>query len=154
MATQSVIASRAGKYVTFQLSRHYFAIEARRVRQVMPAKEVHPIEHPLPFVRGALIIKGRRVPVVDVRDRLGLRDRGSHPRSSVVLVDIPDVCGVPYLGIVADRMTDVLEFRDRDIRDNVVQLPPYGRPYGRPKTLLNVDLLLSAEEWESLKSIF
>jgi hypothetical protein len=51
-------------------------------------------------------------------------------------------------------MTDVLEFRDRDFRDKVIQLRPYGRPYGRPKTLLDVDGLLSAEEIRSLKSIF
>lgn len=154
MATVSAFPSRAGKYVTFQISRHYFAIEARRVKQVAPAKDVTPTEHALSCLRGVMLVRGRRVPVIDLRTRLGLSDRGTHPRSSVLLLDIADVCGLPMLGLVVDRACEVVEFRDKDFRDSLIQLRAHGRPYGRPKTLLDPDSLLEREELASLKSIF
>ena len=153
MATQTVTPARAGKYVTFQISRHYFAIEARRVRQVTPAKDVLPLEQPLGCVRGVLVIRGRRVPVVDIRDRLGLPPSTSHPRNSVMLVGI-GISGLSVVGIFADRVTDILEFRERDFRENTVQMRPHGRPYGRPKTLLDVESLFTGAEIAALRSIF
>ncbi len=154
MATQPLPLTRAGKYVTFQISRHYFAIEASRVRQVGPSRDIVPYDHPMPLVCGVVVLRGRRIPVVDIRDRLGFADRASHPRSSVMLIDTLGISGLPLVGLVADKMTDVVEFRDRDFRANVVQLRPYGRPYGRPKTLLNLDTVLSQEEIAELKAIF
>lgn len=154
MASLTSAPTRAGKYVTFQISRRYFAIEARRVRSVAPAKDVLPLEHELPFVRGALPMRGRRIPVIDIRDRLGLPWPASHRHTAVILIDIDDICGLPCVGIVADRTSEIVEFRDRDFRDNVIQVRSYGRPYGRPKLLFDPTALLTAEELASLKSIF
>lgn len=124
------------------------------MRQVAPARDIVPFEHPMPLVRGVLLIRGRRVPVLDIRERLGLAERASHPRSSVLLIDTRGIPGLPVLGVIADKMTDVVELRERDFRANIVQLRPYGRPYGRPKTILDIDQLLTGEEVSSLKSIF
>lgn len=154
MATQSAPASRAGKYVTFQISRHYFALEANRVRQVTPARDVLPYEHSLECFRGILVVRGRRVPVIDIRERLGLGVAANHPRATVMLVETNGICGLPAIGVLVDKMTDVVEFRDRDFRENVIQQRPNGRPYGRPKTLLQLEGLLSEQEIVSLKSVF
>ena len=154
MATQIAAPSRAGKYVTFQISRHYYAVEAGTVRLVAPGKDIVPVDHPLPFVCGAVVIRGRRVPVLDLRQRLGLSDQGDHPGSSVVLLATGDECGLPLIGIVADRMTEVIELRDRDFRKNVIQIRAAGRLYGRPKTLLSVARLLTGDELAQLKCIF
>ena len=154
MATQRAVPTRAGKYVTFQISRHYFAVEASRVRQVAPARGIVPLVHTLTCVRGVLLVRGKKVPVIDIRDRLGLEGRASHPQNSVILLDTGSVSVLPVFGIIADKMTDVIEFRDRDFRDRVIQQRNSGRPYGRPKTLLDVDSLLTEEERTSLTTIF
>src|SRR5437899_1120501 len=138
MATQTTVPARAGKYVTFQISRQYFAVEAARVRQVAPVRDLVPLEPTLPSVRGALLVRGRKIPVLDIRDRLGLEGRASHAGNSVILLDTGSVSGLAVVGIIADRLTDVLEFRDRDFRDRVIQQRNSGRPYGRPKTLLDI----------------
>jgi purine-binding chemotaxis protein CheW len=154
MATQALPPTRAGKYVTFQISRQFFAVEARRVRQIAPARDMVPLVHASAIIRGALLVRGRRIPVVDIRQRLGLKERPIRAQSSVLLLDMGHLTGLPAVGIVADKMTDVLEFRDRDFRDKVIQLRTSGRPYGRPKTLLDIDQLLSSEDIRNLKSIF
>lgn len=154
MASQTAIPSRAGKYVTFQISRHYYALEATRVRQVSPSREILPYDHPLPILRGVMVVRGRRVPIVDIRDRLGIKTGPSRPNCSVLLVELSGIDGLPMLGFLADKMTDVVSFTERDFRERVIQQRPNGRPYGRPKTLLMVEALFSEEELFELKSIF
>lgn len=153
MATQSLQPTRAGKYVTFQLSRHYFAVEARRVRQVVPTKDVQQMSSTPPFVQGVLVAKGRRVPVVDIRDRLNLTPGTRHARNSVLIIDF-GVAGVSMLGILTDRVTDVVDFKERDFRENVVQLRAHGKPYGRPKTLLQLDGMFTQAELAALREVF
>ncbi len=154
MASQTATPSRAGKYVTFQISRHYYALEATRVRQVSPSRDILPYDHPLPILRGVLVVRGRRVPIVDIRDRLGIKPGPSRPNAAVLLIEVPGIPGLPMLGFLADKMTDVVDFGERDFRENVIQQRPNGRPYGRPKTLLTVESLFSTEELSELKSIF
>lgn len=150
MATQNLVPSRAGKYLTFQISQHYFAIEARRIRQITPGHELVPLEHSLECVVGAVLVHGRRVPVVDIRRRLSLDGVADYKQATVLLVDVEDVCGLPRLGLIVDVVSDIVDFRDHDFRDTTIQLRPNGRPYGRPKTLLRPGDLLSAEEMTSL----
>jgi len=145
--------TRAGKYVTFRISRHYFAFEAPKVRQVVPAKSVEPMSGTPPFVRGVLVAKGRRVPVVEIGDRLRLPPTISHPRNSVLIVDF-GVAGVSMLGIVVDRVTDVVEFKERDFHQKVIQARVHGRPSGRAKTLLKLEGLFTAAELAALREIF
>ena len=67
------VTARAGKYVTFQLSRQYFAIRSDRVRQILPISDVRKTAQlSVPFLYGSVGANGRLIPVIDIRDRLGL----------------------------------------------------------------------------------
>jgi chemotaxis signal transduction protein len=153
MATRSAVPSRAGKYITFQIARRYFALEAARVRSVIPVRDILACDHSSLGMRGVLAVHGRRVPVIDIRQRLGLDDCSNHPAASVLLIETGE-CGIPALGIIVDKLTDVIEFRERDFRGNIIQQRAHGRPYGRPKTLLQLESLFTAEDLASLKSTF
>jgi chemotaxis signal transduction protein len=100
------------------------------------------------------VVKGRRVPVVDIRARLAVKPGPSRPNATVLLVEMREITGLPMLGILADRMTDVCDFRERDFREHVIQQRPHGKPYGRPKTLLTLEKMFSPDEIAELKSIF
>lgn len=148
MATSSAIPppGRAGKYVTFQLSKQYFAVEARRIRQVLPSKQLMSIDGVAGPIHGLVHTNGRRFPVIDVRERLGVRRHSERGPQSVILLQPRDGDATVCVGIIADKMSDVVEFRERDIRGNVAQLRMYGRPYGRPKTLIDPESLFTKEE--------
>lgn len=149
----SIVHTRAGKYVAFQISRRYFVVEAQRVRTVAPASSVRPLEGGLDFVQGTVLVNGRELPVVDLRARLGLTaGRPRHDRSVIVL-EVGSNGDCAQIGVLADRLTDVLEVRERDIRGNVVQLRCDGKPYGRPKMLLNLEQLVTAEELARLRAL-
>jgi chemotaxis signal transduction protein len=155
MASPSTLHTpgRAGKYATFQLSKHYFAIEAHRIRQVIPGKQLMWVEGPTGVVHGAVQSNGRRYGVVDIRARLGMRPGKASPPGVVILVQVRDRDPTLCVGIVVDKVADVLDFRERDIRGNVVQLHMYGRPYGRPKTLIDIERLFTQDELAKFKEL-
>lgn len=145
------IHSRAGKYVTFQLSRHYFAIRSECVRQILPLADVRGTTQRAPFLYGAAGTNGRLIPVLDVRERLALNARPPRPNGSVLVI-VPDgSCPLMSVGLVVDKLNDVVDIRENEIRGNVAQVRVGGRPYGRPKTVLEVEGLLDPREWEAIR---
>jgi purine-binding chemotaxis protein CheW len=146
MVTPNSVSSRAGKYVTFQIARRYFAIEAARIRNVMPSAAMIPLSQPIEGVQGFVRINGRNIPVLNLRRRFGLPPRAPGPRSAVILVSLAGHPNPPCVGLIVDKVTEVLDVHDREIRGNVVQLRADGRPYGRPKVLMDVSSLLPPEE--------
>jgi purine-binding chemotaxis protein CheW len=154
MATSSsIVHTRAGKYVAFQISRRYFVVEAQRVRTVVPASSVRPLDDGLDFVQGTVHVNGRELPVVDLRTRLGLTGKQPRPQASVIVLEVGPNAARAHIGVLADRLTDVLEVRERDIRGNVVQLRCDGKPYGRPKLLLDLERLVTDEELAYLRAL-
>ena len=152
MASPSFIPSRAGKYVTFQLGRRYYAVPAPKVRNVMAAKDITPVEHSLDCLRGVVQVNGRLAPVVDLHTRLHLARTAPGGRASVIVLQLHNSFGLPAMGILVDRVSEVVDYRDRDIHGDVAQLRRCGKPYGRPKTILDVDRLFTAEEIRHLRS--
>jgi purine-binding chemotaxis protein CheW len=151
VATAHLI-TRAGKYLTFQLSRQYFAIRSDTVRHIVPASDVHVIPDRLPFFYGTAATNGRLIPVLDLRERLGLHTRPLRATACVVIIALGPACPVTLAGIIADKLSEVVDFRMVEIRGSIAQQRIQGRPYGRPKTLLEPEELLTQEEWAQLRS--
>lgn len=148
------VTARAGKYVTFQLSRQYFAIRSDKVRQILPASDVRKsAQLSAPFLFGSVAANGRLIPVIDIRDRLGLPARAARSSTCVIIVTPDGPASVPAVGIIADKLSEVVDFRSTEIRGSTGQLRIQGRPYGRPKTLLEPDELLERDEWVQLRSV-
>ena len=116
-----------GSYLTFQLGRQYFAVESRKVRAVVARRDAN-------------------MPVVDVRARLGLPRNTNGGAAWALVLGVHNRA----VGIEADSLSEILDVRERDIRNGVIQLRLNGRPYGRPKTLFDPDRLFSAEELDTL----
>ena len=152
MATAEIIP-RAGKYLTFQLSRQYFAIRSECVRHILPAADIRPIPDRLPFLYGSVATNGRLIPVIDIRERLSLHSRTLRSNACVVVVALNPSCPVTIAGVIADKLSEVVDFRRSEIRGATAQQRIQGRPYGRPKTMLEAEDLLTRDQWEQLRSI-
>lgn len=150
MATAQLIP-RAGKYLTFQLSRQYFAIRSDCVRHILPVSSIRRIPDRLPFLYGAVPTGGCAIPVIDIRERLHLPSRNLRPTACVVTVALSPGCPVSVVGVLADKLSEVIDFRMTEIRGSIAQQRIQGRPYGRPKTMLDTEDLLTREQWEQLR---
>lgn len=147
------VTTRAGRYVTFQLSRQYFAIPSDRVRQILPASDVRTTDDGVPYLYGAIPAYGRLIPVLDVRQRFGLSSRPVRNSACVLVIGLEGNCPVKLVGMMADKLSEVVEFRASEIRGTTAQQRIEGRPYGRPKTVLEPEQLLKPPEWTKLHSI-
>jgi chemotaxis signal transduction protein len=152
VATAQVI-TRAGKYLTFQLSRQYFAIRSDSVRHILPISDVRVIPDRLPYLYGSVAANGRLIPVLDIREQLQLNTRPLRPTACVVVVALGCNCPVSLAGIVSDKLSEVVDLRVVEIRGSVAQQRIQGRPYGRPKTLLEPEDLLTADQWVEVRSM-
>lgn len=152
MATAEVL-TRAGKYLTFQLSRQYFAIRSDRVRHIVPATDVSVTPGRLPFVYGSVAANGRLIPVLDVREQLGLNVRPLRSNACVLIVALDGVGPVTLVGLIADKLSEIVDFRMTEIRGTVAQQRIQGRPYGRPKTVLEPNEVLTQSQWAELRSV-
>lgn len=150
--------NRSGQYLTFRVARQDFAMLTSRVRGILPAHELIPVEMPRfansgpggansVMICGVASLRGQDFPVVDLRGKLGIA-HGSHGRQPcVVVVEVAGGSGAGLLGFVADRISEVLMLRDRDFRNGSV------RVNGRARRVLNPDLILTEEELKSWSAL-
>ena len=70
-------ADRTGKYLTFSLAREIYGIPIARTKEIIGMLPLVSIPNTAPQVKGVINLRGRVIPVIDLRLRLGLREAGS-----------------------------------------------------------------------------
>ena len=71
-ATAPKVEQRAGKYLTFQLGNEEFAIQVLCVREIMGVQEITAVPQTPGYVKGVINLRGKVIPVVDLRLKFGL----------------------------------------------------------------------------------
>lgn len=89
--------------VTFALDREEYGIPVARVREVIRVGEITRVPQAPPNVRGVTNLRGRILPVVELRSRLGLAPAELTPRSRIVVVEVSD----RVLGLLVDAVLQV-----------------------------------------------
>ncbi len=136
---------QAEKYLTFRMGADVFSVPFARVREIMGIQEIKVVAEPPVFLRGVINLRGRIVPVVDLRLKFGLPERGYNSRTCIIVVQIDSPTAEKLtMGLVVDSVAEVLTLRASDIQNGVV------RGKGKIRTLLNLDVLFSTEEMRSL----
>jgi purine-binding chemotaxis protein CheW len=143
----------SGDYLTFRLGGQNFAMEASKLRAILPGTDLAPLHRSLaeaaallgPFgqtpltrqqICGFAVLQGRDVPVIDLRARLGLPDAPPRKRTSIVVVEVTGNRGPQLAGFVADGVSEVVHARGRDISRGKL------RNMGRPRRVFDPDVLL------------
>jgi len=119
-------------------------MEAGRVRGILPLSELEPLPGVRPGLLGITSLKGQVVGVIDLRSKLRLphASQGSQPK--IVILELTAGSHQQLAGFVADRISDVVVYRDRDLRGGVLR----GR--GRTRRVVDFDQLVAANELEGL----
>lgn len=150
--------ARAGKYLTFRLEKQEFAIQVPRIREIMSVQPIMPVPLSPSYVRGVMNLRGKLIPVIDLRAKLGMAQAESTARSSIIVAQIDCEAGRMQMGTLVDCVTEVLTLEARDIDDPA---PAGGKPYllgtakvkGRIKTLLDINVVLTPEEIRDLEAV-
>jgi purine-binding chemotaxis protein CheW len=91
--------------VTFALDREEYGIPVTQVREVIRVADITRVPQAPPHVRGVTNLRGRILPVVELRSRLGLAPAPTTPRSRIVVVEVDD----RVLGLLVDAVLQVVK---------------------------------------------
>jgi len=119
-------------------------MEAACIRGILPLTDLEPTAAGPSGLLGITSLKGQVVGVIDLRSRLQLPHAGQGSRPKIVILELTAGTRQHLLGFVADRISDLVVYRDRDLRSGAL------RGKGRPRKLIDFDQLVSENELASL----
>lgn len=140
--------------VTFVIDRETFSIHINRVQEIIMMQDVTRIPRSLPFVDGVLNLRGRVIPVISLRRRLGFSDVEHDRRTRVVVVEVTG----RILGLVVDRVEEVLTLDSSRIEPPPAMISGIGREFiegvgkrgERIIVLLDIEKLFDEEEMDQI----
>src|SRR5437764_6903840 len=151
---------RAGKYLTFHLGQEEFGIRVLKVREIMGIQDITAVPHTPAYLKGVINLRGKVIPVVDLRLKFSLPPAEYTQRTCIVVVQVKGASGPLLIGTVVDEVSEVLNLTLADIEDT----PDFGANAGtsyilgmakvkdRVKILLDIDEVLSAKEIVGLET--
>jgi len=162
-AVLSALDQRVGKYLTFLLGREEFAIRVLKVREIMGIQDITAVPQTQAYVKGVINLRGKVIPVVDLRLKFCLPEREYTQRTCIIVVQVQGAGVSLQTGIVVDEVSEVLNLAAGDIEDT----PDFGegaaaatnyllgmaKVKGKVKILLDIDRVLSSQELHGLDAL-
>lgn len=110
--------TQEGKFLTFVLNREEFGIEIRHVTEIIGIQNITVVPDMPLYIKGVINLRGKVVPVMDVRLRFGMEEREYDDRTCIVVICIDE----QSVGLIVDRVSEVL-----DIPKDNIEPPPNGK---------------------------
>ncbi|KUG27919.1 positive regulator of chea protein activity (chew) [hydrocarbon metagenome] len=143
--------------VTFSIGEEEFGVDILKVQEIIRMMEITKVPRAPDFVEGVINLRGKVIPIIDLRKRFGLSTRDHDKHTRIIVIEINNM----IVGFVVDSVSEVLR-----IPSNTVEPPPpvvsgleseyisgVGKLEDRLLILLDLDRLLSGEERDVLTGI-
>jgi purine-binding chemotaxis protein CheW len=145
-------AEKAGKYLTFKLGCEEYGLELVRVREIIALMDITPVPLAPEYVRGVMNLRGRVIPVIDLRKKFGMQPTADHDRKCIIVCDVARNGQPIQMSILVDAVSEVLHINGADIEDapsfNAGTATSFIHGIAKAKTgvkiLLDIDIVLSA----------
>ncbi len=154
--------ARPGQYLTFQLGSRTYGVAVRSIREINPMTDITPVPKTAHFVAGVMNLRGKIIPVIDLRAKLSL-ERAEHTRSTCIVVveSEEDSQGNHYMGVIVDAVNSVIELAAAQIEPPPVLgetaklkfVVGMGKIESQVVILLDVAATLSSAELEATQSL-
>lgn len=131
VATEEAPPDLGGKYLTFRLGPETYGLEILKVQEIIGITNVTHVPRTPEFVRGVINLRGKVIPVIDLRLKFGIEATEDTDRTCNIVVQIVAQERQVILGIVVDQVSEVL-----DIEADQIEPPP---SFG---TTVNTDFML------------
>jgi len=144
-----------GKYLTFKLSDEEYGVEILKVREINGLTDITVVPQMPHYMKGVINLRGKVIPVVDLRLKFGLDEIPYTEQTCTIVVDVGK-----EIGIIVDTVSEVL-----DIKDESIEPPPalggavdttfilgMGKVGEAVKILLDIDKVLDEEEMTTVSA--
>ena len=144
--------SAGGKFLTFFLAEEEYGIEILKVVEIIGSMNITKIPRMPKFIKGVINLRGKVIPVMDLRSRFGMPELEDNEESVVILVQ----AGGNKMGIVVDRVSEVLDIDNQDIqnkpdfgsRANTDYILSMGKSKDKVMILLDIEQVICSEAFD------
>src|SRR3954466_1402419 len=122
MSDEQKTVSTPGKYLTFALDDEEYGISVLKVREIIKLMEITPVPQVPAHIKGVINLRGKVIPIVDLRLKFGLPIADATDRTCIVVVDVLLDSRRILLGIIVDSVAEVLNVSS----DEIEETPDFG----------------------------
>jgi purine-binding chemotaxis protein CheW len=152
---------RAGKYLTFVIGKEEFGVGVLKVREIMGIQDITAVPQTPPYLKGVINLRGKVIPVIDLRLKFGLPGIEHTQRTCIIVVQVKSGSTLLLMGIVVDEVSEVITMAAGDIEDT----PDFGtnvsttyilgmaKIKGKVKILLDIDEVLTSQEIHGIEAV-
>jgi purine-binding chemotaxis protein CheW len=145
---------REGKYLTFSLADEEYGIGILKVKEIIGMMSITTVPQTPEFIRGVINLRGKVIPVTDLRVKFGMEGIEYTDRTCIIVVEMGGEAGTVQIGVVVDSVSEVLNIKGEEIEDT----PTFGTSVDTAyilgmakmekgvKILLDIDRVLSTAE--------
>lgn len=149
--------TQKGRFLTFKLGEEVFGLEIKCVTEIVGIQPITVIPEVPEYVKGIINLRGKIIPVIDVRIKFKKEPVEYDERTCIIVIDIDDMS----VGLIVDNVSEVVTIKDEDI----VPPPSYktgfqnryikgvGKSKDGVKLLLDSNKLLTYEEKQDISEI-
>ena len=142
---------RAGKYLTFKLAEEEYGLEILKVREIIGLMDITSVPRTPGFIRGVINLRGKVIPVVDLRTKFGMETHQDTDETCIIVVDVASDENADMMGILVDTVSEVLDIAVSEIEDtptfgasvDMDFILGIGKVNGQVKILLDIDKVLT-----------
>jgi len=151
-------AERAGKYLIFRLATEEFGAAVLKIREIIGMQDITSVPQTPAYVKGVINLRGKVIPVVDLRLKFGMDAEPYSARTCIIVVHSMTHSSEMLIGVIVDSVSEVVQLTAGDIEDT----PDFGletpstyligmaKVKGQVKILLEIDQVLSSHELGAL----
>jgi len=116
------MAIEDNKYLIFNLGKEIYGIPILKIKNIERKLDITPVPKTPNFVKGITNLRGKIIPVMDLKDKFGIGRSEVTERTCIIIVDIRTDTGMQTNGLMVDEVTEVLDMEDGYIEP----VPKYG----------------------------
>jgi purine-binding chemotaxis protein CheW len=152
-------ATAAGKYLTFVLGQEYYGIEGLKVMEIIRMVEITPVPQMPAYIKGVINLRGKVIPVVDLRIKFNLSKAETTERTCIVVVQTRTSSGgTALMGVVVDAVEEVLNIAQNEIEPtpdfstglNTDYMIGMAKVKGSVKTLIDIDRVIAGDQVQAM----
>ena len=142
------------KYLVFNLESEDYGIALSNIREVMRFVNITPLHESNRFLKGVINLRGKIIPIVDMRTKFGIQEKPYDDRTIFIIVEFVSANRNITIGLAVDRVFDVIDLKLEDI-DNAATfglrlksnyLSGMARFNDRILMLLNIDSIIGVDD--------
>jgi purine-binding chemotaxis protein CheW len=111
----SIDHSKDLKFLSFDLAGESYGLDILKIREINGLLEITAVPQTPRFMKGLINLRGKVIPVIDLRLKFGLPEEEYTERTSIIVIEFLTIHGPTQMGIVVDRVSEVITINEADI---------------------------------------